>query len=327
MRGLGRIFKRGDTFWISYYHRGREYRESAHTTSETKAERYLKKKWQDLGKGKQPGTSEEHVTVEELLNDLETDHTIRRLASLPALRSQASAILEACGAEQCEHALDVTTARVRRIMASWQKDGVADATINRRVAYLRRAFRLAREAEPPKVTTVPVFPKLAEHNARQGFFDKGTFLAVRAVLPDDGLRDFVEWAYWTGMRKGEIAALTWDAFDRDLDHASAREGHEEPPPTPARPCPRAPRDRRAPPRGSPLRLPADLPSGRPARPGISQELADGVQGGGRAGPVVPRSPPHWRAQPRPRWRGAFDRDEDQRPPHRERLRTLQYWRR
>ncbi|HJQ82881.1 MAG TPA: site-specific integrase [Candidatus Binatia bacterium] len=87
------------------------------------------------------------------------------------------------------------------------------AGFNKRFTTLRRAFRLARQADPPKVGVVPTFPRLPEHNAREGFFDKADFFAVLGHLPDDGLRDFVEWAYWTGRRKGEIAKLTWAAFD------------------------------------------------------------------------------------------------------------------
>ncbi len=36
-RGLGRIFQRGPVYWIAYCHRGKEYRESTHTTG-TKGE-------------------------------------------------------------------------------------------------------------------------------------------------------------------------------------------------------------------------------------------------------------------------------------------------
>lgn len=42
-----------------------------------------------------------------------------------------------------------------------------------------------------------------------------SFLQLLECLPDLDLRDFCEWAYWTGMRKAEIAALTWAAFDRE----------------------------------------------------------------------------------------------------------------
>src|SRR5262249_11450444 len=97
----------------------------------------------------------------------------------------------------------------------WQGQGVAAATINKRMTSLRRAFNLGRQATPPKVVGVLSFPRLPEHNAREGFFEKGDFFALLEQLPDDGLRDFAEWAFWTGMRKGEIAKLDWLAFDRE----------------------------------------------------------------------------------------------------------------
>jgi hypothetical protein len=65
------------------------------------------------------------------------------------------------------------------------------------------------------VATIPSFPRLAFENARERFFEKGDFQAVLGHVPDDGLRDFVEWAYWTGMRKGEIRKLTWATFNRE----------------------------------------------------------------------------------------------------------------
>ncbi len=33
-------------------------------------------------------------------------------------------------------------------------------------------------------------------------------------VEDDGIRDFIAWGFRTGMRKGEIAQLTWDMLDR-----------------------------------------------------------------------------------------------------------------
>src|SRR5439155_2085038 len=66
-----------------------------------------------------------------------------------------------------------------------------------------------------KVRHVPKFPHLRENNARQGFCEWATFQALLAHLPDDGLRDFVEWAARTAMRCGEIRKLAWQGYDRE----------------------------------------------------------------------------------------------------------------
>jgi integrase len=62
---------------------------------------------------------------------------------------------------------------------------------------------------------VPFVRHLSEAgNARQGFFAEADFQNVVSNLPDY-LKDFVRFAYLTGMRKGEIASLRWDDVDGD----------------------------------------------------------------------------------------------------------------
>jgi hypothetical protein len=51
MRGLGRIFKRGDIWWVSYHHRGKEYRESSRSQNEGEARKLLKKRLGEMGRG------------------------------------------------------------------------------------------------------------------------------------------------------------------------------------------------------------------------------------------------------------------------------------
>jgi len=182
---------------------------------------------QDRNKERGEGTlvpaADRRVTVADLLDDLVRHYEMRRLPSLRTLRAHRRALLDLDARTRKPStegigpipAGKVTTARLTRLVTTWQRDDVADATINRRLTSLKSAYYLALESDPPKVSRVPTIPRLDEHNVREGFFEKGEFYAVLAALPADGLRDFVEWAYWTGMRKGESAKLTWAAFDRE----------------------------------------------------------------------------------------------------------------
>jgi integrase len=36
-----------------------------------------------------------------------------------------------------------------------------------------------------------------------------------AGIDNADVRDFAEWSFWTGMRKGEAPALAWENFDRE----------------------------------------------------------------------------------------------------------------
>jgi integrase len=47
-----------------------------------------------------------------------------------------------------------------------------------------------------------------------GFFERADIEALLAQVEDDGIRDFIAWGFRTGMRKREIARLTWDMLDR-----------------------------------------------------------------------------------------------------------------
>jgi integrase len=99
-----------------------------------------------------------------------------------------------------------------------QAEGAMNATINREISLLRRAFNLAVEAG--KLNAVPRLPaKLAENNVRKGFFEREDFLRHRAALPE-ALKPVTTFAYWTGCRKGEILQLRW--LQVDLENRTVR---------------------------------------------------------------------------------------------------------
>jgi integrase len=64
-------------------------------------------------------------------------------------------------------------------------------------------------------SSLPYFELLPEHNAREGFAEKGDIDRITSQLSDTDVRDYVLWGFWTGMRKGEIGKLTWAAFDKE----------------------------------------------------------------------------------------------------------------
>jgi hypothetical protein len=77
------------------------------------------------------------------------------------------------------------TADIRAYVAIRQGQGAENATINRALALLRRAFNLGRRATPPKVGMVPFIPVLAENDVRKAFFEHDDFLAIRRLLPEE----------------------------------------------------------------------------------------------------------------------------------------------
>ena len=225
MRGFGRVYKRADSdiWWIRYSSEGREYRESSKSTRYDDAVTLLQQRNKERVEGTFVPPVDRRVTVADLLDDLVAHYKMRQIPSEAVAAIHKKALLdvppgtdepgrEGIGAIP---AAKLTTARITRLVTYWQGEGLKPATINKRLGTLRAAYSLALKSNPRKVTVAPTFPRLEELNAREGFFEKGEFFAMLPHLPDDGLRDFVEWGYWTGMRKGEIAKLTWAAFDRE----------------------------------------------------------------------------------------------------------------
>ena len=85
-----------------------------------------------------------------------------------------------------------------------------NATINRELAFLKRAFNLG--IETGKISRKPYIPMLKENNVRSGFFEWAEFAAIRDACPDY-FKPVVTFAYYTGWRKEEILSLLWSQVD------------------------------------------------------------------------------------------------------------------
>jgi integrase len=72
------------------------------------------------------------------------------------------------------------------------------------------AYRLAVKDKRITPDRVPAIEMLRVENTREGFFDRAEIEALLPRFADANVRDFVEWGFRTGMRKGEIARLTYE---------------------------------------------------------------------------------------------------------------------
>lgn len=157
------------------------------------------------------------ATLEDILNLVITDYTTHERTSITSLPGKVKALREAFPdlalEEFCYDVID-EAAKV------WTAEDVRTATVNRRLAMLKRAFKLGRRHGLLSFP-LPEFPHYTEHNTRTGYLDEDTASQMWQLLPR-GLSDFCRFLYACGMRKGQAAKLTWDMVIGDELHIPAK---------------------------------------------------------------------------------------------------------
>jgi len=217
IEGLGRIFKprwkkkdgsyyESPKWWISFYHRGKEIRESSESEVEAEAKRLLKRKVTAIESGKVL-PREDKLTFDELAKDLENDYKVNGKRSLVDLSYRIGHLREFFGMDR---GIDITTDRGRAYQRKRLEEKASPATINRELAALRRMLSLAYNAG--KLSRIPKLEMLAENNVRESFLEHGTFMTLLSNLPE-AVRGLVEFEYLSGWRQGAAKKLEW----RDID--------------------------------------------------------------------------------------------------------------
>ena len=212
MKGNGRVFQRGQVWWIAYYDNGRECRESSGSRERKEAVKLLRLRLGEVAAGvthsaapKRPRTRA--VTMQDLFDLLEHNHQLNNRTSritgtcLRRLRRRfAGYTVQAC-----------TSLAITHYMAAMQRAGRKAETINREIAVLRTALRLGyRHDLVSRVPAIKLLPQLAVRNE---FFTREEIDALLPRLPDY-LRDVVLFGFLTGWRKGEITGLRWSNVNR-----------------------------------------------------------------------------------------------------------------
>jgi len=223
MRGKngGRIFQpRGRrVLMIAYYGPKKdgsfgEIRESARTEDLEKAQARLDARLRAVTNHRQgvqvfQGPESEKLTVADLLDALERDYRTREIKGLRRALGHVGPVRAFCGRQR---AVAVTSDRIRKFIEARQEEKKANATINRGLEILGRAYRLAVDEKRIAAHFAPKIPYLPEKNARQGFFEKAELEALLPHLPTP-LDDMARFAAICGWRLGEVLALPWSAVD------------------------------------------------------------------------------------------------------------------
>lgn len=220
-RGMGFCYQRGETWWVCYWHNGRRVRESTKSTQESAAIRLLKQRHSEIHQGAADPAAEARVTMRELFDLLKIDYQNNGRRSARTLGVRLVQLREAFGSTK---ASAVTGERIERYKRDRLAAGRQPATVNRELAALRRAFKLALALGT--LSRIPVVTLLAEDNARQGFVNPADFESIVKHLPEY-LQDVARFGYATGWRKGEILTLTWADIDRERGTVTLRREHSK----------------------------------------------------------------------------------------------------
>jgi integrase len=210
MRGDGNLYKRGTTWWCAFYVDGKQQRESAKTSDEETAKKYLRRRLKEVH-AHECNPAERFLTqrdrrrtIADLVDALKRDLELRGKNT-----SQGKSNLARVSADfGAFRAMNLTAEDVDEYIERRLAEGYAKASINRTTQLLHQAYTLA-ELPAPRIR------RLSEKgNERRGFFSESEIRLVIANLPES-LRDFVLFGYLTGMRRGEIASLEWADVDGD----------------------------------------------------------------------------------------------------------------
>ena len=194
------------TLMISWYQGGRRRREHLPKGASITDANNLRK--QRIGEGVTAGLAKlpGRCRFEDLVSLLKAEHELKRRRK-PLNLKQITAAFAGWKAHE------ITTEALERYVADRRKVGAADNTIKNHLATLRHAFHLARKRGYD--VQVPAFPMPADTATVECYFTRTELDRLVALLPEV-LRPAVEFAALTGLRKGNVAQLTWPEvkFDR-----------------------------------------------------------------------------------------------------------------
>lgn len=213
----GSVYKRNKSWCISYYVRGKRFRETVKDArSKRDAEAKLQQRLASFHANKFVGPAEDKICFEDLQQIIKDDYTRKKRASLVTI-SYHFKHLEPFF--RWRRAIDIDVALVEVYQGKRQAEGAENATINRDVCTLQHSLKLA--VKQKKLSTAPTFEKLPETNVRQGFLSFSDFDKIFAHVEEQWRRNTIEFVFLTGWRSGRVRGLLWSQIEDDLTEIRA----------------------------------------------------------------------------------------------------------
>ena len=204
--GTGSIFKRGRYYWIAYYVRGREVRESSRSETHADAFNLLNQRRAEI-KARGNRLHLKPSSFDDLVDLLRADYEQKQRKSL---KRAEQCIAHLRGVFKNDLATDITYERMSAYFDKRLAAGAARATIRQELAILGRMFTLAVKAG--RIASRPSIPTIEFDNVRTGFFEDAEIKRVMSNLPDH-LKPLVLFLAVSGWRKSEALGLSWADVD------------------------------------------------------------------------------------------------------------------
>jgi len=209
-RGSGHLYQRGKVWWFKFFDAtGAPHWRSSGSRERGVAEAMLREQLGQRDRGAPALPDPRRLTVDALLEGLLAEYRTNGRRSVD--RAELS----------CRHLLRLFKGRAAASLTGSDATRYADlrlaekaapATVNRELAALRRAYRLA--IRQGLLATMPPVTGLREDNTRTGFFEDTQIAKVCRLLPSGETADAARFMYATGWRsRSEVFPLTWAQVD------------------------------------------------------------------------------------------------------------------
>ena len=205
------LFKRGKVWWMSLNYQGRQIRRSTETTDRRLAEAILGKLRVSIVEGKFfDKLQEQERTLQEMMERYFEERG-NQLATARALRNTVKRLYEVLGEERV--LAEITSDVLAQYKTRRAADGMKPASINRELALLSVAFNMARRhwkwCRTNPVSEAGLCPGEVE---RDRWLTPEEEARLLSACPR-WVQEMVLFDLNTGLRFGELAALSWADID------------------------------------------------------------------------------------------------------------------